>query len=292
MSVVHTALAAAVRQAKQLTQRARVDEEVITNAMMGMFFSSMAWTIAIFDQNDALTNRCSWGLYRKYSDPDVKQTERFSGADFAMLVSHGPAHALLALFQAKRVHDWSSEGKNRPAIDIHHRPPTGKDGVPKETQMLRLARFAQRLEDVQQSDEITVSSIKEVGWIHYVAYLPGQMLCMALSTLASHFPIEMGETTAEHMVHVPDDAVDFGELVDQCFVTSHNGWLRIEIERAVSALPQLVDLMPVMLGDEEGKLAAALSNSPHSALIKAKDTAVFADLRASIAMISERYARP
>lgn len=79
-----------------------LDEEVMTNALFGIFFDAMSWVVAMHEDQAKGAPPCKWGSYRKYRSSDTKKTERYSGADFAFLVMDGPAHVRLALFQAKK----------------------------------------------------------------------------------------------------------------------------------------------------------------------------------------------
>lgn len=295
------ALASAVRQVKQLSQRAGMDEEVITSAMLGMFFSSASWIFSILERQEELLNRLYWGLYRKYSDADPKQTERFSGADFALLFTDGPQHALLALFQAKRTDEWKdASGKTAPAIDLHYRPSRGQDKRAKDTQMLRLALFADRLvgrvgtvgHKLAHGKIVYAPSIDGVDWIHYIAYTTGKIDCLKLSSLCDKYPIEIGITNAKNMIHVPENAVDLAKLVDNILTPEHLGWLRLDVERAIKIMPHLIDMMPVVLGDSEGTLAPKLRKLPNSELIQANDIEVLDRMRADVEKLKKSTIQP
>lgn len=264
----------AVKLTQRLYRRVALDEEVITDAFLGVLFASMAWATAAARLSDDLRQRCQWGRYRKYRDRRSWNREATSGADFALLVADGPTNVRIALFQAKlpekRV---CAAGKKRYGIDVHHRSKS-KTGSAPFTQMHLLAQFAAKLmaaappESVRNHPEMvaelkrktrsTSPSIDGMDWVHYLAYAP-RFLASPLTSFEAEYEVECTSTNSVNFTHLPSGTRPFQCVIEDCFTPEHQGWISVRISEAIAILPDLIELMPMHYVDSDGALAAALA---------------------------------
>lgn len=267
--LVDVALKMAASQVESLCAVAPLDEEVITGGIFGILFSTMQWIVEVSDADPNDLHKCKWGLYRKYRSDIERNTERYSGADFALVVSDDDQLVRIAIFQAKRAFAVDEKNQGGPiAIDVHQRPKSADARGLRETQMLRMARIGARLECWATNNAPPPKTLRkappihDMGWIYYLAYLRQSATCVPLKELGKEYKIECTSTVRANLVELEDNSRkltrSLNSVFDCAFQLNDPGWLTVSMDAVSAELPALANLMPLAVVDQEGVLTRRL----------------------------------
>ena len=255
-----------------------LDEESLTSSILGGLTIACPWMLEKHGSGTAGTRECSWGPYSKSGRAGTPQSEATSGADFALVLWESERWARIAIFQAKKgcVQCELGAAENDPKkwfIDVHRLPKKPKDPTKKrrpsqlaaliETGRLGVQERQRAIEgesaDVQaavlaQHDKDGHGRVKGLGWIHYLAYIESAPICVPITmideaTIAREFEPMSGPS----LVPVA------GDLTTTLFDLVHaglneavpKGWIRLDAKGVETVIGELVDLMPVVVGDEQ-----------------------------------------
>lgn len=226
---------------EQLHARGKLDEEVITDAFLGMVSSSLFWTTALGNDRAPAPDACQWGRYRKYKNKlDQVGSESHSGADFAFLIGDGTDLFRLALFQAKVEKEIPGSKSDEMGINLHHRSAKAD-----HSQMLRLAMLGAEIDTSKPLLQDGTIDISDFHWIHYLSYAPRAIRATRFSEFVNEFKIESTSTRKEHFVPIPASAVRLSELMLCSMDEPSPGWLPVQLGRIDTFLPTLINLMPI-----------------------------------------------
>lgn len=252
-------------------------EETLTGTLLGSLLASNS-LLALFTAHlDIPPSQCWWGSYSKYRSKEMDKTEAGSGADFALLTLLETGGARLTIFQAKRGEldgkTWTFDANRVP------QPPKNGDGEQRASQMVVLVETARRLSvlamggtEVVVSHESAMSEILEgsseemaaklhgFDWIHYLIYTKEEPKCIALKHMSSAYLKELTGTRNKTPVYLTEeDCERFTALVLRGSGADGRGWLEFkDAATAISALPHLLPLVPVVVGDGTGSHGPAL----------------------------------
>ena len=255
-----------------------LDEESLTSSILGGLTIACTWMIEKHGSGTVHPRQCSWGPYSKSGHAGTPQSEATSGADFALVLWESERWARIAIFQAKKgcVQCESGATENDPKkwfIDVHRLPKkpkdpnknrrpsqlaalidTGRSGV---QECLRAIEGESA--DVQAAVRAQLDSqghgrVKGLGWIHYLAYIESAPICVPITvidegTIARAFEPMGGQS----LVPVAGDLTTtlFDLVRAGLSEAAPNGWIRLDVRGVETVIGELVDLMPVVVGDEE-----------------------------------------
>ena len=264
-SIVALALRAGGTLTEHLHLRGKLDEEMTTDALLGMFFASLSWSIAIAGPQSTVRERCMWGRFRKHKSRNTEETEKYSGADFALLVGDGDSNLRIALFQAKIPENRKDPHKTSATdltINVHHCS-KDKHGVEVgEPQMLRLAKFAAQVEDRFDNDDLSPPAIGAVNWVHYLAYYPDRITAYPLNQFQEAYEQECRLQPRPNHAHLGQlSSTRLTRLLARSFTVRHAGWHGMKIAAARKHFKLLIDLMPIYFVDSDTSGKVSLTSA-------------------------------
>jgi len=228
----------------------RLDEETMTGAMIGALVSAHPMSAASYPADPETAIR--WSSYTKYGN--AVQSERNSGADFALVLSLPGGDLRLAVFQAKS--DWSvSSKKNTLVIGQIKDVPEVKDE--NEVVIVPAGRRNQVDALVRASNKIQFNKVRttvhNLTWVHYLCQFESGIKALALSEVQAAVRASIRRNKAVRVHLAPSDGKELGLLLKQGCVVGGHGWLDMSgIGNGVVPpeidLSALVDLMPVVIG--------------------------------------------
>ncbi|NHF68448.1 hypothetical protein [Xanthomonas hortorum] len=246
-------------------------EETLTGTLLGSLLASNT-LLALFTAHlDIPHTQCWWGSYGKYRSKVSKTTEAGSGADFALLTLLENGGARLAIFQAKRGElqgdKWIFDANRIP------QKPTDEGSTPRRAQMVVLAETAKRLEKladpssqcIRKLKPIVASSLKEqelidsadlneLDWVHYLIYTGTGVRCISLRHLSQAYLKELLCIRSKTKVFLDKNCVSLEEIVIKGSGADGQHWLEFAAAQTViDELPNLLPLVPVLVGDATGK---------------------------------------
>ena len=246
-------------------------EETLTGTLLGSLLASNS-LLALFTAHlDIPRSQCWWGSYSKYRSKEMNETEAGSGADFALLTLLATGGARLVIFQAKRGElngeKWSFDANRVP------QPPKKEGARQRDSQMAVLVQTARRLsvlakggtevvvsreraelEILEGKSEEMIAQLEGFHWIHYLIYTAEEPKCIALQHMSSAYIKELNMDRTKTDVYLTEtNCESFTGLVLRGSGTDGRGWLEFEdATAAISALPHLLPLVPVIVGDGTG----------------------------------------
>lgn len=281
-NLLSATLEAAIGTVAALCQANGENEETFTGALLGAL-ATAGGVLASFDQT-ATGSPIWWGSYRKFSGGEFLDSEAGSGADFALLLVPEPGQARLAIFQAKRFEVHKDDEalpllEARQFVDFNRIPPKTKDGKQREPQMFVLVETGRRIFaavtgrayhpnlriDLAQKfkdptvDVVTEGGLHKLDWIHYLIYTQGAPRSVPLCELGSAYKKEVLRKKSPTRYELPGQSEPVLELLARGPEKQHKGWLSLGFEEAVSHLPSLTNLMPVIVGDGTGTFGPFIS---------------------------------
>jgi hypothetical protein len=271
LGILNASLQVATALIASMSASEKEHEETLTGTLLGSLLASNS-LLALFTAHlDVSPSQCWWGSYSKYRSKEMDKTEAGSGADFALLTLLETGGARLAIFQAKRGElngkTWSFDANRVP------QPPKDKDAPQRDSQMVVLVQTARRLAALASGGtEVVVSraSVKlemqegkseEVAarmqgfdWIHYLIYTSEEPQCIALEHLSGAYIKELEIDRTKTPVDLTRNNCQlFTDVVLRGGGADGRGWLEFkDVEVAISALPHLLPLVPVIVGDGTG----------------------------------------
>jgi hypothetical protein len=247
-------------------------EETLTGTLLGSLLASNS-LLALFTAHlNVSPSQCWWGSYSKYRSKETDKTEAGSGADFALLTLLETGGARLAIFQAKRG-ELSGKKWTFNANRVPQRPKKPGEKQ-RDAQMVVLVETARRLsvlakggtevvvsresaksEMLQGKSEEMTAKLQGFDWIHYLIYTAEEPKCIALEHMSSAYIKELQGNRKETPVDLTEENCErFTALVLRGSGADGRGWLEFEDATvAISALPHLLPLVPVIVGDGTGK---------------------------------------
>ncbi|MCC5074259.1 hypothetical protein [Xanthomonas campestris] len=246
-------------------------EETLTGTLLGSLLASNTLLTLFTAHLDIPATQCWWGSYGKYRSEKSDTTEAGSGADFALLTLLDNGGARLAIFQAKR----GERSGDKWIFDANRVPQKPKDAnAPKrDSQMVVLAKTAERLagladplgqsistlepikaSSAEEQQQIDSAGLNKFDWIHYLIYTGSGAKCLSLRHLSSAFFKELLGKRSKTEVFLGDNCVPFEEIVINGSGDDGQHWLEFtSAQTAIDALPMLIPLIPVVVGDATGK---------------------------------------
>lgn len=248
-------------------------EETLTGTLFGSLLASNTLLALLTAHLDLPVSQCWWGSYSKSLSNNIKDTEAGSGADFALLTFPQEGGARLAIFQAKRGERRKrGKHKGRWFFDVNRvpQPPRKKGASAREPQMVVLVETARELSElagpqknrplpvVQPTPDTTAQAIVDADladfdWVHYLTYSAAGVECIALRYLSSAYLKELSRRRTKTLVSLQNNCVKFTNVVEHGTGSDSLHWLHFEdAQAAISSLPNLVSLVPVIVGDASG----------------------------------------
>ncbi|GAA4795893.1 hypothetical protein [Lysobacter hankyongensis] len=252
-------------------------EETLTGTLLGSLLASNSLLAMLTAHLNVYPSQCWWGSYSKYRSKETDKTEAGSGADFALLTLLEMGGARLTIFQAKRGEldgeTWTFDANRVP------QPPKNHAGEQRAAQMVVLVETARRLSALARSGtEVVVSresaksemlegmseemaaKLHGFDWIHYLIYTAEEPKCIALEHMSSAYIKELIGIRKKTPVDLTEENCErFTALVLRGSGTDGRGWLEFkDAATAISALPHLLPLVPVVVGDGTGSHGPAL----------------------------------
>ncbi|MCC4605807.1 MULTISPECIES: hypothetical protein [Xanthomonas] len=246
-------------------------EETLTGTLLGSLLASNALLTLFTAHLDIPATQCWWGSYGKYRSDSSDTTEAGSGADFALLTLLDNGGARLAIFQAKR----GERQGDKWTFDANRIPQKPKDAnSPKRlAQMVVLAQTAKRLagladplsqrpstlkpikaSSAEEQQDIANAGLNNFDWIHYLIYTGSGVKCLSLRHLSSAFLKEIRGKRSKTEVFLGDHCVPFEKIVINGSGADGKHWLEFtDAQTAIGALPLLLPLIPVVVGDATGE---------------------------------------
>lgn len=263
---------------RELSSRDNEHEENLTGALLGMLLASnTVLTLFAGTPLQLAPSQLWWSSYGKYRSKDFEKTEAGSGADFALLTLPKPGRARIALFQAKR-------GEKKGAqwlFDANRVPKPLKEGDARASQMIVLAATAKRItraagqltRPIRNRDDIfadidqgvpedQAAGLQDLRWVHYLVYTEKDPLCVGLNHLSAAYVKELRGKRSETIIFLNGKTENFIDLISRGCGEQTQGWLEIDEDQAIKALPELLPLMPVIIGDGTGQLGAKIQAYP------------------------------
>ncbi len=255
-----------------------LDEESLTSSILGGLTIACPWMIEKHGSGTDVPRQCSWGPYSKSGHAGTPQSEATSGADFALVLWESERWARVAIFQAKKgcVQCEAGATENEPkkwSIDVHRLPKKPKDPNKKrrpsqlaaliETGRLGLKEQLRAIEgesaDVQaavlaQHSEGAHKRVKGLGWIHYLAYIDSAPLCVPITMIdEATVAKELGAMGGPSLVPIAGDLTSTLFDLVRAGLSDEvpKGWIRLDAEGVEAIIGELVELMPVVVGDEQ-----------------------------------------
>ncbi|WDJ99153.1 hypothetical protein JH262_05810 [Xanthomonas campestris pv. incanae] len=282
-TLLNASLEAAIGILTSLCQANKENEETFTGSFLGALVAA-GGILASFDQTTG-DSPIWWSSYGKFRGGDTLLSEAGSGADFALLLMPEPGKARLSIFQAKRseIHQDDEElppGEATQFVDFNRIPSKRKDGVKREPQMFVLVETGRRIlagldkntylannrdELVElfkdpDVDPVSAGGLAELDWIHYLIYTPGAPSCVPLCDLGNEYRKEVRRVKSVTKYVLPGKSEPVLDLLSRGCKEKHKGWLPISFDEAVSYLPLLTPLMPVVVGDATGTFGPVISH--------------------------------
>ncbi|WP_267314306.1 hypothetical protein [Xanthomonas campestris] len=246
-------------------------EETLTGTLLGSLLASNTLLTLFTAHLDIPATQCWWGSYGKYRSEKSDTTEAGSGADFALLTLLENGGARLAIFQAKR----GERQGDKWTFDANRIPQKPKDAnsPARRAQMIVLAETAKRLESSAaalgqrrpalkpieassdaERQEIDSAGLNEFDWIHYLIYTGSGVKCLSLRHLSSAFLKEARGKRSKTEVPLGNHCISFEEIVINGSGVDGQHWLEFtSAQTAIDALPLLLPLIPVVVGDATGE---------------------------------------
>ncbi|WP_295945675.1 hypothetical protein [uncultured Xanthomonas sp.] len=246
-------------------------EETLTGTLLGSLLASNTLLTLFTAHLDVPATQCWWGSYGKYRSDNTDTTEAGSGADFALLTLLDNGGARLAVFQAKR----GERQDDKWIFDANRIPQKPKDAnSPKRlAQMVVLAQTAKRLavladplgqrpptlkpiksNSAAEQEDINNAKLNDFDWIHYLIYTGSGVKCLSLRHLSSAFLKEVRGKRSKTEVLLGNNCVPFEEVVINGSGVASQHWLEFtSAQAAIDALPMLIPLIPVVVGDATGE---------------------------------------
>lgn len=259
---------------RALSARDNEHEENLTGALQGLLLSSNALLVLFAGIPLQLSpSQLWWSSYGKYRSKDADKTEAGSGADFALMTIPEPGRARIVIFQAKRGIKTQSSWE----FDANRVPKPLKSGETRDPQMLvlvdtakRLTKLAGKLTKPLRSREVILAEIEDhapaqeaaglhdLDWVHYLIYTAEEPLCIALKHLSVAYAKELKRKRKQTIVQLDGKTDNFIDLVGRGVGANAKGWLEFKEEEVINLLPELLPLMPVIVGDGTGKFGLTI----------------------------------
>jgi hypothetical protein len=249
----------------------REHEETLTGTLLGSLLASNSLLSLFTAHLDIPPSQCWWGSYSKYRSKETDKTEAGSGADFALLTLLETGGARLAIFQAKRGEldgeTWIFDANRVP------QPSKNESKDKRDAQMVVLVETARRLSALASGEtEVVVSpesvklkllegtseemaaQLQGFDWIHYLIYTAEEPKCIAIEHLSNAYVKELkGKREKTRIDLTEKNCEPFADVVLHGSGPDGQGWLEFEDAAiAISALPHLLPLVPVIVGDGTG----------------------------------------
>ena len=255
-----------------------LDEESLTSSILGGLTIACPWMLEKHGSGTAGTRECSWGPYSKSGRTGTPQSEATSGADFALVLWESEHWARIAIFQAKKgcVQCESGATENDPKkwfIDVHRLPKkpkdpnkkrrpsqlaalidTGRLGVQERRRAIKGESADVQAAVLAQHDRDGHGRVEGLGWIHYLAYIGSDPICVPITMIdEATIEKEFGTSGGPSLVQVSGAMTTtlFDLVRAGLSEAAPNGWIRLDVRGVETVIGELVDLMPVVVGDEE-----------------------------------------
>lgn len=166
------------------------DEETYTGALLGAFCSTSFFCASGFPKK-AGPDMC-WQRHSKNSQG--RDGEKHTGADFTLIIRTADNFARAAVFQAKN--SKSQVG----SFEVDHVSPE-TDERPAEQQIIRLvdhcinimAEVVKDRSGKKDQSELSIPSVKDLDWAHYLVYHNYSNTCCQLSSLRESYEAARAE---------------------------------------------------------------------------------------------------
>ncbi|WP_210131567.1 hypothetical protein [Stenotrophomonas rhizophila] len=215
-----------------------------------------------------------WGTYTKSGGARDPTSETATGGDFALVIWDSPEIARLAIFQAKKgtVH---KAGKKW-TLNVRRGPTKSSKGFTQFVMLFANALRCSQARISQSSLSIAKSlrtiampelekNVKEIGWVHYLAYMEGVFACVPLAACSAVLSDELVAEGASNTIEISIDSPSFYKVLNAGFNGDDKAWLPISRDTLDEILPSLLNLMPVHAVDEKGSQGLILGNVKGSA---------------------------
>lgn len=274
--VVESSFELATKLIGAMSMSAKEYEETLTGMLLGSLLTSNTLLTLMSAHLDNEPTQCWWGSYSKYNAKDNPFTEAKSGADFGLLTLLANGGARLALFQAKR-----GVLKNGVwTVDLNQRPNPPKSGATevRDTQMVVLVDTGRQLsqladpdgrrsrdcpplqaDDDQTLEDIEVANLHSFDWVHYLVYTDKGANCLPLRFLSRPYVKELDGRNSKTEIPIAGLTFPFTEVVSGGCAIGGRHWLEFDdAKTAIEALPLLLPLVPILVGDAKGTNGPAL----------------------------------
>lgn len=245
-------------------------EETLTGTLLGSLLASNTLLSLFTAHLEVAVSQCWWGSYSKSRAKKMDNTEAGSGADFALLTLPKDGGARLAIFQAKRGArkngEWLFNANRVP------NPPKKDDAPLRSPQMVVLVETARRLSKLADPNskrpqkhqpvtatapttqkQIREANLGDFDWIHYLVYTADGTSCIALRYLSRAYLKERGGDHTKTEVPLNENCISFHDVISRGDGPDASHWLEFEDAAvAIAALPHLLPLIPVIVGDGTG----------------------------------------
>lgn len=233
---------------------ASLGEESVTAALVGRLAAQFMWTVTCLGNNSSVP--ALWGQYSKNGQDADGESRR--GADFALVIPMSADLVRIAIFQAKRgIDDFADVSQ-----------PGSKTA--QAWQYSKLADTAAIVELTAWEESGASLKEEERGtWVHYVFWqeINKAPKAISVSAIDQHLNGDMDKINLMHS--------DFGSFVELLLAGTNEviaqvngvveGWLQLDMQTAITCLPNLLNITDVVFADEKGEgrgLANELSKDP------------------------------
>lgn len=259
-----------------MSMSAREYEETLTGMLLGSLLTSNTLLTLVSAHLDIEPTQCWRGSYSKYNAKDNPFTEAKSGADFGLLTLLANGGARLALFQAKRgILDngiWTVD------VNQTQNPPKSEATEVRGTQMVVLVDTGRQLSQLadpsgrrskncpplqadayQTPEEIEDADLQSFDWVHYLVYTDEGADCLPLRLLSRPYIKELDGRNSKTEIPIAGRTFPFTQVVSEGCAIGGRHWLEFDdAKAAIDALPLLLPLVPMIVGDADGTSGPAL----------------------------------
>lgn len=267
---VSAALHSTMCRLEEFLKRDLLDEESITMFILSGVTVATPLLISLLGSGQAESRQCSWGAFNKYGGTSDPKSETTSGADFVLIIGRPKGLARVALFQAKKFDLGRASG-----LDVRR---DAAGSAEEKRQLVMLMAFGiyllgqnstpRAVADVSEQSVAVLQratylskadpafrkeAAESLTWIHYLAYDCEGAICLPMSGIGSK-AIE-AEFKGGDKVRVSADSKtpSLLELLNSGLSGDGKGWWDMDRATLNVLLPELVELFPVIIADDEGR---------------------------------------
>jgi hypothetical protein len=247
--LIENCLQQAVSVCKHLSKQKILNEETLTGALLG----ALTTTLAREAQSGSNPVQIRWIPFNKGRAAN-RDSEAANGADLALAILGEDGKARLAFFQAKRGKVTMKESEDGLvkswSIDVRHDTPDTHAPMNTQMQTLVIRGWALLGLNSPQSAPKIRREIEELTWIHYLAYGPGDPLCLPLSEMDEAYSRELRHDSYRNLVTFDPNGAStrsFYDVLLAGLTEDCKEWLTVPEVAFFDSLPSWLDLAPVAI---------------------------------------------